>query len=325
MDAATGKVLWKAAFPTRYRSAVSPDNGPRCVPLIHKDRVFLYGAGGNLHCLALADGSKLWSRAAFKDFEAAEGYFGAGSSPIVIGDKLLVNVGGDRKEAGIVAFLVKTGETVWQATETEASYSSPISVVLNGVPQVVFVTRYHAVSLNAADGREYWRLPFGQRGPTVNGASPLILDGHLFLSASYGIGAVYAKLNKDGPKVLWKNDEVMSSQYTTCVAKDGYLYGIDGREDIGEAQLRCIDPKAGKIIWSKDGIGKGTLLLADGKLIIQATSGTLYLADVTPKGYRELAQAKVLSPKSFALPALAGGKLYVRGPDVVKCLVVGRP
>jgi hypothetical protein len=108
------------------------------------------------------------------------------------------------------------------------------------------------------------------------------------------------------------------------VAKDGYLYGIDGREDLGEAQLRCIDPKTRKVIWSKDGLGKGSLLLADGKLVIQTTAGKLHLAQASPEGYRELASAEVTGPKSFALPALAGGKLYVRGPDVLKCLQVGR-
>jgi outer membrane protein assembly factor BamB len=324
MDAATGKVLWKAVFPTRFRSEFSSDHGPRCVPLIHKDRVYVYGAGGDLHCVALADGRKLWSRATFKDFEADEGFFGAGSSPIVAAGKLLVNVGGSRSEAGIVAFSLETGETLWKATDAQASYSSPISVTLDGVPQVLFVTRYATMSINPDSGKPYWSFPFGKRGPTVNAANPVVLDEHLFLSASYGIGAVYAKLGKSRPEVVWKNDEIMSSQYTTCVAKDGYLYGIDGREDIGEAQLRCIDPKAEKIVWSKDGLGKGTLLLAGDKLLIQATSGTLYLAEATPKGYRELAKADITGPKAFALPALANGKLYVRGQGVLKCLWVGR-
>src|SRR5205814_8011042 len=100
LEAATGKRLWKASFPTAYDGGVSSDHGPRCVPLIHKDRVILYGAGGDLHCLAMADGKKLWSRATFKDFGATSGYFGAGSSPIVVGDHVLVNVGGDRQGAG---------------------------------------------------------------------------------------------------------------------------------------------------------------------------------------------------------------------------------
>jgi outer membrane protein assembly factor BamB len=323
-DAAGGKPAWKASFATAFRSEYSSDHGPRCVPLIHKGRIFVYGAGGDLHCLALTDGKKLWSRATFKDFAAPTGYFGAGSSPLVVGDKLLVNVGGDRQGAGIVAFSLDKGETLWKATSNQASYSSPIAVTLGGVQQAIFVTRLQTLAINPDSGKVLWTMRFGATGPTVNAASPLVIDGHLFLSASYNIGAVYAKLTATGPEVVWKNDDVMSSQYTTCVAKDGSLYGIDGREDIGEAQLRCIDPKAGKIVWSKDGLGKGTLILADGKLLIQTTAGRLHLAEASPKGYRELANAEVSGPKTFALPALAGGRLYVRGQDRVKCLEVGK-
>jgi outer membrane protein assembly factor BamB len=294
------------------------------VPVIHKDRVIVYGAGGDLHCLTLADGKWLWSRAAFKDFGAPGGYFGAGSSPIVVGDRVLVNVGGDRQGAGIVAFSLDKGETVWKATDNAASYSSPIAVALGGMQQVIFVTRLQTLALNPENGKVHWSMRFGATGPTVNAANPLVIDGHLFLSASYGIGAVYAKLTDAGPEVVWKNDDVMSSQFTTCVAKDGYLYGIDGREDVGDAQLRCIDPKAGKIVWSKDGLGKGSLILADGKLVIQTTAGKLFLAEASPKGYRELGSAEVAGPKTFALPALAEGKLYVRGPSELKCLHVGK-
>jgi outer membrane protein assembly factor BamB len=328
LDAATGKPLWKASFPTTFRGGVSPDHGPRCVPVVHKDQILLYGAGGDLRCLAAADGKRLWSRAAFKDFGAPDGYFGAGSSPIVIGERVLVNVGGHRRGAGIVAFSLDKGETLWKATDNEASYSSPITATIGGteqateqaIEQAIFVTRLQTLAINPASGKVSWSIRFGSRGANVNAANPLVIDGHLFLSASYGIGAVYAKLTDRGPEVVWKNDDVMSSQYTTCVAKDGYLYGIDGREDLGEAQLRCIDPKAGKVVWSKDGLGKGTLILADGKILIQTTAGRLHLTEASPTGYRELASAEVAGPKTFALPALAGGRLYVRGPDVLKCL-----
>lgn len=324
MDANTGESLWKTAFPTRFASVYSSDHGPRCVPLIHKGNVYLFGASGNLHCVSLAKGKKIWSRSAYNDFGAKEGYFGAGSSPIALGDNLLVNVGAGRNGAGIVAFSLKTGETVWKATQTQASYSSPIAVTIDGAPQVIFVTRYETVSMHPGSGKVHWKFPFGKRGPTVNAASPLVLDGHLFLSASYGLGAVYAKLNKTGLKVVWRSDEVMSSQFTTCVAEGGYLYGIDGRADQGEARLRCINPQNGEVVWSKTGLGKGSLLLADGKLIVQSTSGQITLAQATPKGYRQLASAKATSAKTFALPALANGKLYVRGPRLLKCLEVGR-
>jgi outer membrane protein assembly factor BamB len=110
-DAATGDSQWKTGFPTTYASTISPDDGPRCVPLIDKERVFLLGPGGELACLELKTGKQVWLRNICKDFKAPEGYFGAGSSPIAEGDKLLVNVGG-RDGAGLVAFSPADGKTL---------------------------------------------------------------------------------------------------------------------------------------------------------------------------------------------------------------------
>ena len=50
LTAATGKPLWTLRIATRYVSTISDDNGPRCVPLIHDDRVYLLGPGGELSC-----------------------------------------------------------------------------------------------------------------------------------------------------------------------------------------------------------------------------------------------------------------------------------
>ena len=93
-DAATGDSRWKTAFATTYSSTISPDDGPRCVPLIDKEHVYVLGPGGELACLALETGKQVWLRNICKDFKVPEGYFGVGSSPILEGDKLLVNVGG---------------------------------------------------------------------------------------------------------------------------------------------------------------------------------------------------------------------------------------
>ena len=319
LDAATGKPLWKVSFPTRYVSTIAPDDGPRCVPLIHKDHVYLLGAGGDLHCVSMGDGREVWSRSLVKDFGAREGYFGAGSTPIVVDDRLLVNVGG-RDSAGIVAFSVGTGKTVWKATDEEASYSSPTGTNIEGQERVILVTRYNVVCIDPKNGEVAFRFPFGQRGPTVNAATPLVIGEHLFVSASYGVGAVMAKLEPKGARPLWESDEVMSSQYTTSVHHNGYLYGIHGRQDIGIAELRCIDPFAGKVIWKEEGFGTGNLILAGDKLLIMKTDGTLLVIEPSPKQYKPLAKAKVLDTTVQPLPALAAGLLYVRDTDTLKCL-----
>jgi hypothetical protein len=112
----------------------------------------------------------------------------------------------------------------------------------------------------------------------------------------------------------------MSSHYPTPVAHDGYLYGIDGRQDIGVARLCCIDPIAGKPQWSVPGYGVAALILADEKLVLVTTEGELVLARPSPKKYEELARARLLPGTIRALPALADGRLYVRDQHTLKCV-----
>jgi outer membrane protein assembly factor BamB len=324
LDTNTGKPLWKTTFETNFRGSISPDVGPRCVPLVHEARVYLYGPGGELACVTLDAGKKVWARNVLQEFDGQEGYFGAGSSPIVEGEKLLLNVGG-RKGAGIVAFALKDGKTLWQATDEAASYSSPTAATWDGKRHVVFVTRLSVVSVDPATGDVRFRFPFGQRGPTVNAANPLVLNDHVFVSASYGVGAQWAKIGPAGATTVWENDDTMSSQYSTSVEKDGVLYGIDGRQDVGVARLRAFDPRTGKVFWTEEDFGTGNLILAGDKLLIMKTDGTLLLVEPSPKSYRPLAQTQLFDTTVQALPALSNGLLLARDTQTLKCVVVGKP
>ncbi|MGD9723064.1 MAG: PQQ-binding-like beta-propeller repeat protein [Pirellulales bacterium] len=323
LDPTTGKVLWKVAFPTNYSSQVSYDDGPRCVPLLHEGRAFLLGPAGELQCVDLATGKKLWYRNLYQEFDAPDGYFGAGSSPILEGGKLLINVGG-QDGAGIVALSPADGKTIWKSTDEAASYSSPTAATLDNVRHVMFVTRLNVVSIDPANGKVRFRFPFGARGPTVNAANPLILGDHLFVSASYGVGAKWAKIGAQAATTEWESDDVMSSQYTTCVESGGFLYGIDGRQDVGVARLRCVDPRQGKVLWTKEGFGTGSLILADGKLVILSTEGVLTLANPSPQEFQPLATARLFDSTVQALPALASGRLLARDTKTLKCFRVGK-
>jgi outer membrane protein assembly factor BamB len=323
LDATSGQSLWKADFPATYRSGIDPDTGPRCVPLISGDKVFAFGAAGDLYAVNLADGKTFWSRALYADYGGDEGYFGAGSTPVIAGGQLLVNVGG--RGAGIVALNPATGKTVWQATNEAASYSAPTVVNANGSEKAIFLTRLNCVLVDPAQQKVTTLFPFGQRGPTVNAATPLIFGDRLFVTASYGIGAVLASFDGQTATKIWSNDNTMSSQYATPVYRDGLLYGIHGREDVGVAELRCIDAATGKVQWSKSGYGVAHLILAGSRLLIQKVDGHLALALATPEAYRELASARITDAPTRALPALSNGRLFVRagsGGGEVICLEV---
>jgi outer membrane protein assembly factor BamB len=330
MNAATGKPLWTAKFATDYIPSYTADDGPRATPLIHKGRVYLYGVKGGLYCVDLKTGKKLWQRDTYEDFsskrtirgEPPTGYFGIGTTPIAEGNNLIVNIGGDR--AGIVAFALDSGRTVWKSTTERASYSSPTSATIDGARHVIFATRLNVVSIDPANGKTRFSIPFGKLGPNVTAAVPLVLGNRLFVSASYNFGALYVALSKNDGKTLWTSDEIMSSQYTTCVAAGENLFGIHGRFDQGLSDLRCFNPATKKIAWEKTDFGYATLIKADGKLIALKADGELVLIEATPKQYRELARATVLEKTTRAIPAIANGRLFVRDTDTLKCLNLGR-
>lgn len=321
LDAQTGQEVWKAAFPTNYVGSFSPDDGPRCVPLVQGGNVYLFGAAGRMHAVEAATGKKVWSRDLFADYEAPEGYFGAGSSPIIVDDKLLVNVGGARQDAGIVALDLKNGRTLWKATDELASYSSPVVAEVDGKKHVIFITRLKVVSLDPATGKIRFEFPFGKTGPTVNASSPTLLGDYLFVSSNYGVGAVFTKLTDDEAEPVWASDNVVSSHYATSVVVDKLIVGLDGQERLDPMQLRCFDPlDRGKVLWTVPNFGSATMILADGKLIILKLSGELILAEVEKAGLKTLATAEVLDDEARALPALSNGLLYVRGSRSLKCL-----
>ncbi len=325
LDPATGEVLWEEGSPTRFQPQYGRDDGPLAVPTISDGRVITLGPSGSLICRKLDSGEPAWSHNIRDEFDAREGFFGMACSPLVDDGKVFVNVGGREAGAGMVAFDLESGEVVWKSVADGASYSSPILADVDGVRHLIALTRMKCVSLDPQNGDVRFEFPFGLRGPTVTAANPIVFDGHLFVSASYGIGAVYAEVGSDSVESVWSSNDIMSSQYTTCIEHEGLLYGVDGRQDIPPADLKCFDPRTQQVLWTEPGFGYATLIKADGKLLITKTDGELVLAKLSSEAFQPLARAKVLSGTVRALSALAGGRLFVRNEDTLLCLSVGDP
>lgn len=325
-NADTGNEIWKTTFPTSFSASYTSDNGPRCVPVVTKDRIYAFGAAGGLYCLDTKTGKKIWERQTHKEFKAQSGFFGAASTPLLEDDVLIVNVG-SRNGAGIVAFDATTGKTRWQSTDNQASYSSPIAVTIGKTRHVLVVTRYNTVSLNPKDGSVRFTFPFGARGPTVNGANPVVVGDKLFLTASYGLGSLIRRIGDTSAEEIWTNSDI-ASQYSTFVPSGNLLFGINGRQDngSGSSSLVCLDLETRTTQWKQSGFDYGSLIIADNKLIILTNTGDLILANVSTEKFQQLAKARVLAPTSsgYRLPALSNGRLYVRDDSTLKCISIGR-
>ncbi|MCM3878830.1 MAG: PQQ-like beta-propeller repeat protein [Vicinamibacterales bacterium] len=318
LDTATGKTQWQYAYPTAYRDDFGFDEGPRAVPVVADGVVYTFGAEGQLHAVDLATGKKLWSEDTMRRFGVAKGFFGAAGSPLVEEGRVIANIGG--KAAGIVAFDAKTGKVLWTATEDAASYSSGIGATIAGRRSAVFLTRNELVGLDPATGQVRFQRPWRARqAASVNAATPVINGDSIFISAEYGPGA--GVLRFDGSKLVdvWASDDTLSNHYATSVYAGGVLYGFHGRQEYGQS-LRAIDFQTGKVRWSEDRFGAGSVLLAGNRLLILRENGELVLAAASPEGFKPVARAHILPATVRAYPAIADGMVYLRNDDTLLCV-----
>lgn len=340
LNATNGVRLWRAEYSTTYRDDFGFDEGPRATPAVEAHRLFTFGADGILNCWDFSSGANLWRVDTRKEFNNAKPFFGIACSPLVEGNAVILNIGGS-EGAGIVAFEKATGKVRWKATEQEASHSSPVSATIDGQRYAFVFARGGLVALRPNDGKVLWDFPWQPRiQASVSAATPLIVDLEervpdlssrngtrgtrpsstgIFISASYGAGAALLRFNMSKPEVIWSGDDLLSNHYATSVHQNGFLYGFDGRQE-QRCHLRCVELKSGKIRWSEDQFGAGTLMVVRDKLLILTERGELLLAHAAPEKFAPISRAQILGVDVRAHPALARGLFYARDKGMLVCV-----
>ena len=324
LDTKDGKSLWALDYPAGYRDDFGFDEGPRATPTITGGKVFTFGAEGILHCLDFNSGKEIWNVNTKSRFQASKGFFGMACSPLIEGDAVLLNIGG-ANGAGIVALDKTSGKLLWKTTEDEASYSSPVAATLHGRRYALFFTRRGLVALDPSNGKVFFDFPWRPRiRESVSAAAPLVIGDQVFLSASYQTGAILLRVKDNGVEKVWSALDALSNHYATSVYHDGFLYGFDGRQEMGQ-NLRCIELGSGKVRWSEERFGAGTVTLAGQNLLVLRENGELVLAPASPDGFKPIARAQILPNGVRAYPALADGHLYARSKDTLVCLDLRKP
>ena len=322
LDVASGTTQWQYGYPTAYRDDFGFDEGPRAVPVVVDGIVYTFGAEGQLHAVSLDRGQRLWSENTAEKFGVSKGFFGAAGSPLVENGRVMANIGGSK--AGIIAFSARKGAVEWTATEDAASYSSPAAAAIGGQRYAIFLTRAGLVGLDPANGtvkfQKAWRA---RANASVNAATPVVVDNLIFISAEYGPGAGVLRLDGSTLTELWSSNEALSNHYATSVYADGVLYGFHGRQEFGPS-LRAVDFRTGRVRWSQERFGAGTVTLAGDQLVVMREDGELMLAPATPAGFKPTARARVLPATVRAYPALDSGFLYVRNDNTLVCLDLRR-
>ena len=316
LDASDGAEIWRARTDDNYQSGEG--SGPRSTPAVDGDTVYVLSAKGKLYCLDASNGEKVWGHDFVTEFESGMPGFGFSTSPIIEGDSLLIEAGGKNGKS-IVAFDKGTGAILWTSHTDGAGYSSPIVIDSNGVRQAIFLTGKSLVSVSPADGTIYWKHVPWPTGNDINAAVPILLPGdRIFVSAAYDKGSVLLQMKSDGDEMsveeVWRSHDVMENWMSSSVLLGEYLYGFD------EAILKCIEASTGEQKWAHRGFDRGTLLLADGHLIILGEGGNLGIAEANPSEYKGVAETQLLEGRCFTPPTFVGGKLYLRNQKELVCV-----
>lgn len=307
-DVATGKEAWATAHGKAFRN--DQGDGPRGTPSVDGDRVYALGGNGDLTALDARTGKLVWTKNVLQEFGGSNITWGISESPLVLGNKILVNAGGS--DASIVALNKSDGSVIWKSQSDKAGYSSAIPLSLNGLTQVVFFTSRRAVGLDANDGRLLWEYRKPANG-TANAATPIARGNRVFISSDYGTGGGVVEIKPDNTaQEIWFSNQ-MRNHHSSSVLIGDYLYGFSG------SFLTAMKFDTGEMAWRDRSVGKGSLVFADGHLYCFSENGVVGLVEASPAGYKEKGRFRIQqdSQPTWSHPVIAGGRLYLRDQDTI--------
>jgi len=337
LDAETGRRLWRFDYPCDYRGRYISNNGARSTPQIDGEVVYVHGVEGMLHCLAMATGEVVWKRDLKADYQLEDMFFGVVGSPLITGDKMILNLGANEGRC-VVALDKNTGKELWAAGEKWGmSCASAVLATVHGKPRVLVlaggVSRPPTGGLVVLDpdtGVVEAEYPFRSRTyESVNGANPVAVGNRVLLTSSYGTGTTAVDLLADGgAELAWTNRKV-GIEFSTPMAVGEHVYAVQGAHDrIGG--VVCLDVASGEQVSRTDfswdetvfyqgrdtevsfSVGSGSMLRVGDAFLCLGDNGHLLWLECTPQEAVVKARASLFrANETWTPPVISHGLLYV--------------
>ncbi len=303
LNATTGKEVWKY----RYDAPLDPnlfEGGPTSTPAIAAGAVYSISRQGLVNCLDLKSGELSWSFDIVKQLKYNVPSWGFAGSPLVIGERLYLNVGSHG-----ICLNARDGSLVWSSSnDIDAGYSSPLTVNAGDKRLLLMLNAKALSGVDAETGELLW----SQRWITrygINASDPLLLkDQQLIISSGYGKGTGLVKFDENSAELLWRIRDVRT-QMSPGVLVNGSVFAIDGDEG-DDPRLVCIDPKSGEILWSEDEFGAGSIIAVDEQILILSETGEFTVIGANSSHFKPILKAKINTGKCWAPLTIVGRRLY---------------
>lgn len=303
-DLETGQEIWTHSYPAELGDKYY-EGGPSATPAVDGNAVYTLSKVGDLFCLNAATGEVIWSKNLSRELSAEIPTWGYASSVLTQGDRAFVNVG-----TFGTALDKNNGEILWTTGKDASGYATPVPFTMEGEPALAIFAAHYVVGVKQSDGKLLWRHPW-KTDYDVNAADPIVSGNTVFISSGYNTGCALLKIENGDATEIWRNQE-MRNQINNSILLDGYIYGIDGDTGERRPQLKCLDHQTGEVKWAEPILGTGSLIAADGKLIVISGKGELLTVEATPQAFKEISRAQVIGGKNWTAPALSNGRLLLR-------------
>ncbi len=316
-DASTGKELWVHEEAGRFWEPTA-GAGPRATPCFAEGRLFALGATGLLSCLDAATGKRCWSRDVKDDSGAKVPGWGFSSSPLVVGELVIVFAGGN-EEKSLLAYRTRSGELAWTAAAGETSYASPQPAKLQGRQQVLVFSNHGLIAVDPASGKRLWEHPHPLPPSAPRSVQPYAVGKSQVLIASEAdLGLALLDLKREGevliPDQRWVTRKFRPS-FNNFVVHRGHVYGFNGRI------FACADLEEGGSKWQEGRYGHGQVLLLEDQslLLVLSEEGEVILLRANPEKHEELGRFEAIKGKTWNDPVIVNGRLYIRNGEEMAC------
>ncbi len=310
LDAASGETLWRTSYAAPFNmnpSTARHRAGPKSTPTYSSGRLFAHGMTGTVTAYDAASGEQLWQYPG----TGLTPLFHTSMSPLVVGDLVVVHVGG-HNDGALTAFDVASGAVRWSWDGDGPAYGSPMLFELGGTRQVVVFTQEHFVGVSLETGTLLWSRPFTTPAVTTSQTPLLYEDMVIQTGRANGVTAFRVRPDSGGwtTEDVWHTDEV-GLHMTNGVINEGVLYGLS---HLNSGQYFGLDLDTGEVLWtSPPRQAENASILRSGNTILSLEDDAeLVVLAHSRSGFNPVQRYEVADSETWTAPTLTGNRLFIK-------------